>query len=76
VLPAGKSALYCAELRDPELFGEISVERDLRTPGIDEEGDFLTAVYAHIDHRQRIRFYELHACACFIASQFIGRPDP
>jgi len=56
VLPAGKGALYRPELRDAELLGEIRVERDLRTPGIDKEGDFVAAVYAHVDHRQRIGF--------------------
>ena len=56
MLAAGKSALDRAELRDAKLFGEIRVERDLRTPGIYEEGDFVAAVYAHVDHRQRIGF--------------------
>ena len=73
MLPAGKCALYRAELRDAKLLGEIRVERDLRTPGIDEEGDFLAAVYAHVDHRQRIGLYELHTRACPVAMQFIGR---
>jgi len=63
VLPAGKGALYCAEFRDTKLLGEIRVERDLRTPGIDGKGNFLATVYAHIDQRKRIGFYELNTRA-------------
>ena len=59
VLATGKGAFYRAELRDAKLLGEFRIERDLRTPGIDEEGDFVAAVYAHGDHRQRLGFYEL-----------------
>jgi hypothetical protein len=73
VLSAGKGALYSAELRDAKLLREIGVERDLRTPSIDEEGDFLAAIYAHIDERQRIGLHELHTRACAVAMQFIGR---
>ena len=54
VLAAGKRALHLAELRKAKLLGELRVERDLRTPGVDEEGDLVAAVYAHADHRQRI----------------------
>ena len=61
MLPAGKGALYRAELRDAKLLRELGVERDLRTPGIDEEGDFLAAVYAHVDQRKRIGLYELNS---------------
>ena len=56
VLPAGKGALYRPELRDAKLLGELRVERDLRTAGVDEESDLVAAVYAHVDHRQRIGF--------------------
>ena len=56
VLPAGKGTLDRAELRDAKLLGKLRVERDLRTPGINEEGDFVAAVYAHVDNRQRIGF--------------------
>ena len=73
MLPAGKGALYRSELRDAKLLREFGVERDLRTPGIDEESDFLATVYAHIDQRKRIGLYELHTRACPVAFQFIGR---
>ena len=71
VLSAGKRALYRAELRDAKLLGEVRVERDLRTPGIDEEGDFVAAVYAHANHRQRIGLYELQTRTRPVAMQFI-----
>src|SRR4051812_17931450 len=49
VLPAGERALYRRKLRDAKLLGEVRVEHDLRTPGIDEEGDFVASVDSHID---------------------------
>ena len=51
---AGKGALHLAELRKAKLLGELRVERDLRAPGVDEEGGLLAAVYAHADQGQRI----------------------
>ena len=72
MLSAGKGALYRAELRDAKLPGEVRIERDLRTPGIDEEGDFVAAIYAHANHRQRIGFYELQSRTRPVAMQFIG----
>src|SRR4029453_3395864 len=59
VLPPGKGALHCAELRDAKLLCEVRVEHDLRTPGIDEESYFLAAVYAHVQHGERISLYKL-----------------
>ena len=46
VLAAGKRALHLAELRQAKLLREVRVERDFRTPGVDEEGDLLAAVHA------------------------------
>ena len=64
VLATGKGACYRAELRDAKLEGEFRIERDLRTPGIDEEGEFVAAVYAHAENRQRLGLYELQTRTC------------
>jgi hypothetical protein len=72
MLAAGKGALYRPELRDAELPGEVCVEGDLRTPGVDEEGDLVAAVYAYADHRQRIGPDELQARTFPAAMHFIG----
>ena len=56
VLAAGKNALDRPESRHAKLPAEVGIESHLRTAGIDEEGDFVAAVYAHADHRQRIGF--------------------
>src|SRR6185369_10428100 len=56
VLAAGEGALHRAELRNAKLPGKVGVERDLRASGVDKEGDFVAAVYPHIDQRQRIGF--------------------
>ena len=65
--------MHRPELRHTKLLCEFRIERDLRNPGIDEKGDFLAAVYAHINQRQRIGLYELETRACAVAMQFIGR---
>src|SRR6266567_5858518 len=56
VLAAGKSTLDRPESRHAKFPAEVRIESHLRTPGIDEEGDFVAAVYAHADYRQRIGF--------------------
>ena len=73
MLTAGKSALHRPELRNAKLPGEVRVERDLRTPGIDEEGDLVAAVNAHADQRQRIGLQELQARSFPGALHLIGR---
>ena len=67
VLTAGKRALHVAELRQAKLLGELRVERDLRTAGVDEEGDLVTAIDAYTDQGQRIGLEEFHARELTIA---------
>src|SRR2546423_10474228 len=72
MLPAGKRALHRAELWRPKLFRELSVKRDLRTAGIDKEGDFVLAVYAHVYDRKRIGPHEFQARTFLFALQIIS----
>ena len=50
LLSARKRALH---LLEAELFRELRVEPELRTTSIDEEGDFVPAIDAHVDDGQR-----------------------
>jgi hypothetical protein len=47
-----------AKLRHTKLFGEVRVEGDYRTSGIDEKSDVRTAVYLHADEGQRVDLRE------------------
>src|SRR5207237_3402535 len=73
MLAAGKRALHRPELWDAKLLGELRIECHLRTPGIDEEGNLVAAVDAHLDHRQRIGLEEFDTRTCPVAMHLIGR---
>ena len=51
----------------PTILGELRVERDLRTAGVDEESDLVTAIDAYTDQGQRIGLEEFHARELTIA---------
>lgn len=65
--------MHHSELRYTKLPGEIGVERDLRSPGIDEEGDRVAAIDAHAHHRQRIGLQERQTRTLSVALHLIRR---
>jgi len=60
-------------LREAELFRELRVEPELRTTSIDEEGDFVPAIHAHVDDGQRASVHEFEAGLLAITVQLVRR---
>ena len=73
LLSARKRALHFAELLEAELFRELRVEPELRTTSIDEEGDFVPAIDAHVDDGQRASVHEFEAGLLAITVQLVRR---
>ena len=56
-----KTCLVLRRIAEGPARARSRVERNFRATGIDEEGDLVTAVDPHADHRQRLGLHEFGA---------------